>query len=205
MAAKHTDAELNKMRRLFNSFDVRGQGTIKIDELRIILEGLGVEPSEQLFEVLDPDASGAVTFVEFMNAFDLWTELSRGLEGEHEECHYHGTAIKLSDEQVQRARDTFTTFAAGNSSLPSKELYNKLVKNFSVIFEHHPDAEAIIHREAEAVMTVIDADGGMFLVVLRVLVRVVAYSPRLTPPAIVPKMGRSRSLSLSKGFGSGCG
>lgn len=61
-------------------YDRDEDGTISMDELIGIFRELGHEPSEELLAKLDPDGSGNVTFVEFINGYEIWEQILRDAE-----------------------------------------------------------------------------------------------------------------------------
>ena len=79
------EAELEKMRELFNIADLNQDGTISRDELRSVMELLGMQVSEQgfdsFFKALDVDHTGVINFKEFQNGFKTLTKKKPSVAG----------------------------------------------------------------------------------------------------------------------------
>ena len=65
---------IQKCREAFNTFDTDGSGSIDAQEMRSLLEAIGVNPSEEeLFRFMsevDLDGTGEIEFGEFLRAFE---------------------------------------------------------------------------------------------------------------------------------------
>ena len=65
---------IQKCREAFNTFDADGSGSIDAQEMRSLLEAIGVNPSEEeLFRFMsevDEDGTGEIEFGEFLRAFE---------------------------------------------------------------------------------------------------------------------------------------
>jgi Ca2+-binding EF-hand superfamily protein len=139
-----------KARALFSKYDLDGSGSIDRDELEKIFKDLGQQPSEELMRRLDPDDSGNITFMEFVNAFDIWNEILSD-EANKKEDRYKGSKVKLTQDQMAKARETFSKYDTdGDGQVSSKELF-VVLKN--LLAELHSDAEA--EKEAEELMDII--------------------------------------------------
>ncbi|CAF3780696.1 unnamed protein product [Rotaria magnacalcarata] len=62
--------ELEELREAFRVFDQNGDGSITLSELRIVLDQMGLDPSEEelqdMIREVDADQSGSISFVEFV-------------------------------------------------------------------------------------------------------------------------------------------
>ncbi|CAF1371312.1 unnamed protein product [Adineta steineri] len=62
--------ELEELREAFRVFDQDGDGSITLAELRIVLDQMGLDPSEEelqdMIREVDEDQSGSISFVEFV-------------------------------------------------------------------------------------------------------------------------------------------
>ncbi|CAF0761406.1 unnamed protein product [Adineta ricciae] len=62
--------ELAELREAFRVFDQDGDGSITLAELRIVLDQMGLEPTEEelqdMIREVDEDQSGSISFVEFV-------------------------------------------------------------------------------------------------------------------------------------------
>ncbi|CAM4764270.1 unnamed protein product [Rotaria magnacalcarata] len=63
--------ELEELREAFRVFDQNGDGSITLSELRIVLDQMGLDPSEEelqdMIREVDADQSGSISFVEFVD------------------------------------------------------------------------------------------------------------------------------------------
>ena len=143
-----------RARQLFSKYDLDGSGSIDRDELEKIFEEIGQKPSEELMQRLDPDGSGNITFMEFVNAFDIWNEILS--DDKHKKAdNYKGSKVKLTQKQMAEARATFSKYDVdGDGTVSSKELF-VILKN--LLIDLHSDYEA--EKQAKELMGIIDADG----------------------------------------------
>ncbi|KAF4663579.1 hypothetical protein FOL47_005673, partial [Perkinsus chesapeaki] len=76
---------IEKCREAFNTFDADGSGTIDTQEMKLLLEAIGENPTEEeLFRFMadvDEDGTGEIEFAEFLRAF----EKQRGGQNEIED------------------------------------------------------------------------------------------------------------------------
>lgn len=139
-----------KARALFSKYDLDGSGSIDRDELEKIFTDLGQKPSEELMQRLDPDGSGNITFMEFVSAFDIWNEILND-EATKKNDTYKGSKVKLTQDQMAKARETFSKYDTdGDGQVSSNELFIVL-KN--LLCELHPENEA--ESQAKEMMAVI--------------------------------------------------
>ncbi|CAF2316601.1 unnamed protein product [Rotaria sp. Silwood2] len=63
--------ELAELREAFRVFDQNGDGSITLSELRIVLDQMGLDPTEEelqdMIREVDEDQSGTISFVEFVD------------------------------------------------------------------------------------------------------------------------------------------
>ncbi|CAF0860636.1 unnamed protein product [Rotaria sordida] len=63
--------ELAELREAFRVFDQNGDGSITLSELRIVLDQMGLDPSEEelqdMIREVDEDQSGTISFAEFVD------------------------------------------------------------------------------------------------------------------------------------------
>ena len=68
------EAFIQKCREAFNTFDADGSGTIDTQEMKLLLEAIGENPTEEeLFRFMadvDEDGTGEIEFAEFLRAFE---------------------------------------------------------------------------------------------------------------------------------------
>jgi hypothetical protein len=76
MGDEYGDSERQALRGLFDIYDKDGSGFVNEDELAIIMEKVGRDPSQakQLLNEVDPDHNGKVTFEEFIKILSLGRE-----------------------------------------------------------------------------------------------------------------------------------
>jgi Ca2+-binding EF-hand superfamily protein len=142
-----------KARALFSKYDLDGSGSIDRDELEKIFEECGQKPTEDMMKQIDPDGSGSITFMEFVNAFDVWNEILK--DDKKDEETYKSHKVTLSQQQMAKARQTFSKYDIdGDGTVSSSELFN-ILKN--LLLELHAEYEA--HKQATDLMAIIDADG----------------------------------------------
>jgi len=103
-------ADLQSCRDAFDLFDRNRDGVISIDELGTVMRSLGQNPSEkevkELYDAIDTDNSGGITFEEFVK---LWS--TQNEDGE-------------TEEEVIDAFRVFDNDADGK--IPATELANQM-------------------------------------------------------------------------------
>ncbi|CAF0808129.1 unnamed protein product [Rotaria sp. Silwood1] len=66
-----TPEELAELREAFRVFDQNGDGSITLSELRIVLDQMGLDPTEEelqdMIREVDEDQSGTISFAEFVD------------------------------------------------------------------------------------------------------------------------------------------
>jgi Ca2+-binding EF-hand superfamily protein len=151
---KFSDERITRARALFAKYDKDGDGTINNQELKRIYEELGKKPSPELMKQLDPDGNGSISFMEFVNAYEIWAEILVQPERSGEEG-YKGSRVKLTQEQMEKARETFSKYDEDNDGrIPSHELH---VKYAGLLAEICSAEEA--NKRATSLLKFIDADG----------------------------------------------
>jgi calmodulin len=80
------EAFIQKCREAFNTFDADGSGTIDTQEMKLLLEAIGENPTEEeLFRFMadvDEDGTGEIEFAEFLRAFEKQRGGQTSLEDE---------------------------------------------------------------------------------------------------------------------------
>lgn len=142
-----SDADIEEFREIFNLIDTDGSGSIGTDELKQLVESVGMKLTEEQFEGmvndLDSDGSGEVDFGEFL------TTMSQGANA------------KFSADEIRFAFQTFSRNAPPGL-IRIRDLYESLtVYNKHSEASHHEVNELLKHFE-ESITTlpgVLDKDG----------------------------------------------
>lgn len=125
-----SEEELINCRKAFQQFDINGNGTIDLRELKHALSLMGQHPSdEELFVMMnhvDKDGSKEIEFAEFVQAIQINKSMS-----------------KRSDDEA----DTLDAFVAlgGNHDKTGKVLVDRL-RSILEEFEMKIDIDRIIHE-----------------------------------------------------------
>ncbi|CEM00543.1 unnamed protein product [Vitrella brassicaformis CCMP3155] len=79
---------IEKCRQAFATFDADGSGTIDRDEMKLLLEAIGENPTEEeLFRFMndiDEDGTGQIEFEEFLKAFEKQRSTTSNVEDEQD-------------------------------------------------------------------------------------------------------------------------
>eukprot|EP00744_Colponema_vietnamica_P001450 GILI01002402.1.p1 GENE.GILI01002402.1~~GILI01002402.1.p1 ORF type:complete len:149 (+),score=45.92 GILI01002402.1:143-589(+) len=83
---KLTSEEIEKCKQAFEAFDKDGSGTIDCFELRVVLEAMGQNPTdEEIFQMMsevDDDMSGQIDFAEFLKVIEKQKQSAQDCEDE---------------------------------------------------------------------------------------------------------------------------
>lgn len=71
-----------RARGLFTKYDEDGDGMLNPKELNSVFQEMGGKPSPALMKKLDPDGNGRITFLEFINTYEIWAEILQDSKGE---------------------------------------------------------------------------------------------------------------------------
>jgi len=152
---KVSDEKMVRARSLFSKYDLDGSGNIDRDELEKIFEEVNYKPSNEIMCQLDPDGSGTISFMEFVNAFDIWDGILKNDSKRMDEPHKAGPKVTLSQQQMAKARETFSKYDSdGDGTISSKELFDILK---GLLLSLHSEYES--EKQATYLMSIIDADG----------------------------------------------
>lgn len=162
-----------KARTLFAKYDTDGNGSIDKEELESIFKELGHKPSPELMRKIDPDGSGNISFMEFVNAFDIWSEILSQQGDKASEKEYKGnkvpgislqifffwiefpSKVRLTQEQIEKARHTFSKYDEDRDGQISSQELRFILSGLLEGLCSVSQAE----EKAEMLMGIIDADG----------------------------------------------
>mmetsp|Transcript_8435 Transcript_8435/g.17408 ORF Transcript_8435/g.17408 Transcript_8435/m.17408 type:complete len:151 (+) Transcript_8435:119-571(+) len=135
--AKHglSEDEVADLKEAFNMFDIDGDGTITLVELKKVMKSLGQNPTDkelrQMIESVDDNGDHEIDFQEFL----ILMSSKKG----------------NNDDPDKELRDAFRVFDEdGNGTISRSEL-KKLMKNLG---------QALSDAELDAMMDEVDTDGN---------------------------------------------
>jgi len=137
MAAKHglSDDEVGDLKEAFSMFDIDGDGTITIVELKEVMKSLGQNPTEnelkQMIKSVDDNGDNEIDFEEFLI---LMSSKKPG-----------------NDDPDKELKDAFAVFDADGSGTISRTELKKLMKNLG---------QSLSDAELDAMMDEVDTDGS---------------------------------------------
>merc|ERR1711935_231051 len=130
-----SEDEVSDLKEAFSIFDIDGDGTITIIELREVMKSLGQNPTEkelkQMIRSVDADGNNEIDFDEFLILMS--------------------SKKPSSDDPDKELRDAFAVFDDDNSGSISREELKKLMKNLG---------QSLSDGELDAMMDEVDTDGN---------------------------------------------
>merc|ERR1712085_62947 len=130
-----SEDEVSDLKEAFSMFDIDGDGTITIIELREVMKSLGQNPTEkelkQMIRSVDADGNNEIDFDEFLILMS--------------------SKKPSSDDPDKELRDAFAVFDDDNSGSISREELKKLMKNLG---------QSLSDGELDAMMDEVDTDGN---------------------------------------------
>lgn len=86
-----SDEHMMRARSLFTKYDEDRDGMLNQKELGSVFEEMGGKPSPALMKKLDPDGNGKISFIEFINSYEIWAELL--VDNKGEVSNYKGSRV----------------------------------------------------------------------------------------------------------------
>mmetsp|Transcript_8162 Transcript_8162/g.14238 ORF Transcript_8162/g.14238 Transcript_8162/m.14238 type:complete len:152 (+) Transcript_8162:182-637(+) len=137
MAKKHglSDDEVADLKEAFSMFDIDGDGTITLVELKEVMKSLGQNPTEreliQMIKSVDDNGDNEIDFEEFLILMS--------------------SKKPSNDDPDKELRDAFAVFDADGSGSISRSELKKLMKNLG---------QSLSDAELDAMMDEVDTDGN---------------------------------------------
>jgi len=129
-----SDDEVADLKEAFSMFDIDGDGTITIVELKEVMKSLGQNPTEkelkQMIKSVDDNGDNEIDFEEFLILMS--------------------SKKPSSDDPDKELRDAFAVFDDDNSGSISRAELKKLMKNLG---------QTLTDAELDAMMDEVDTDG----------------------------------------------
>jgi len=129
-----SEDEVADLKEAFSMFDIDGDGTITIVELKEVMKSLGQNPTEkelkQMIKSVDDNGDNEIDFEEFLILMS--------------------SKKPSSDDPDKELRDAFAVFDDDNSGSISRLELKKLMKNLG---------QALSDAELDAMMDEVDTDG----------------------------------------------